>query len=165
MFWSNPWTNPLGKMPIWWVFETDVFVVQKRLFAISNVENRFSTISFRDLWHGNTGVYKRLLGVTRGYKRLPGVSRGYKGLDGVTRVKRGLQGVRGADKGLQRILETFSYLERSQRLFLGLFCKKIKVEEISNFWPKRWTKTFGKILIFRFSETVVFIVFKDFFFI
>ena len=51
----------------------------------------------------------------------------------VTRGYRGLQGVTGSDKGLQRIIETFSQLERSKILFLGLFCIKIKVEEISNF--------------------------------
>ena len=66
---------------------------------------------------------------------------------------------------LKRIIETVFYLERSQILFLGLFCIKIKVEEISNFLPKRWTNPFGKILILRFSYTVVFIVFKGFFFI
>ena len=35
--------------------------------------------------------------------------------------------------GLQRILETFFKLERFQILFLGLFCVKIKVEEMSIF--------------------------------
>ena len=28
------WTNPFGKMPILWVFEIDVFIVQKGFFAI-----------------------------------------------------------------------------------------------------------------------------------
>ena len=65
-------------------------------------------------------------GVIRGYWGLQGVTGGYKGLKGVTRGDRN-------DKGLQRIIETFSQLERSQILFLGLFCIKIKVEEISNF--------------------------------
>ena len=59
--------------------------------------------------------------------------KGYRGLQGVTRGYRGLKGVTGADKGLQWIIETFSYLERSQILFLGLFNIKIKGEEISNF--------------------------------
>ena len=45
---------------------------------------------------------------------------GYKGLQGVTR----------GDRGLQRISETFFLVERSQILFLVLFCIKIKVEEI-----------------------------------
>ena len=30
----KPWTNPFGKMLILWFFETDVFVVEKGLFAI-----------------------------------------------------------------------------------------------------------------------------------
>ena len=68
-------------------------------------------------------------------------------------------------RGLQRIIETFFFLERSQKVFLGLFCLKMKVEEISNFGPKRWTNPFGKILILRFFYAVVFIVFKGFFFI
>ena len=67
------------------------------------------------------------------YRGLEEVTGGYKGLQGVTRGYRGLQGVTGGDKGLQRIIETFSQLERSQILFLGLIGIKIKVEEISNF--------------------------------
>ena len=54
-------------MPILWVFETDVFVVQKGLFAIINVENRF----FNDLfWRSMTWEYRGLQGVTRGYRGL-----------------------------------------------------------------------------------------------
>ena len=33
-FGPKSWTNPFAKMPILWVLETDIFVVQKRLFAI-----------------------------------------------------------------------------------------------------------------------------------
>ena len=83
-----------------------------------------------------------------GYKGLQGVTRGDRGLQGVTRGDRELQRVTG---GLKRIIETFFRLERSQKLFFGLFCIKIKVEEISNFRPKRWTYPFGEILILRFS--------------
>ena len=77
-------------MPILWVSETDVFIVQTGLFAIQNVENRFSTIYFHDLLHGNTvgysglprvtGCYKGLQGVKRGDRELQRVTRGYKGL-------------------------------------------------------------------------------------
>ena len=52
------------------------------------------------------------------------VTSGYLGLEVVTGGYKGLQ-------GLQRIIETFFLLKRSQILFLGLFCIKIKVEEIS----------------------------------
>ena len=86
----------------------------------------------------------RIQVVTWGYRWLQGVTRGYKGWQGVTR----------GYSGLQRIIETFFLLERSQILFFRLFCIKIKVEEISNFWSKRWTNTFGKILILRSSYTV-----------
>ena len=65
-------------MPILWVFETDVFVVQKGLFVIQNVENRFFTIYFHDLSHGITGGYKELHGVNRGYRGLQEVTGGYK---------------------------------------------------------------------------------------
>ena len=58
-------------------FKTDVFVVEKGLFAIKSVENSFFTIYFHDLWHGNTGGYEGLPGVTGGI-------RGYMGLQGVT---------------------------------------------------------------------------------
>ena len=71
-------------------------------------------------------------GVTRGYRGLQEVRGGYTGLQGVTRAYRGLQGVTRGYRGLQRIVETFFYLESSQILFLGLFCIKIKLEEILN---------------------------------
>ena len=80
--------------------------------------------------------YRGLQGVTRGYRGLQGVTRGYRGLQGVTRGDRGLT---RDYRGLQRIIETFFFfkyrfiLERSQILFLGLFCLKRKVKEISNF--------------------------------
>ena len=64
-------------MPILWVFETDVLVVQKGLFPIENVENRFFTIYFNDLYHGNTGW---LQGVPRGDKALQGVTKDYRNL-------------------------------------------------------------------------------------
>ena len=64
------------------VFETDVFVVQKGLFAIENVENRFSPIIFTIYDMG-------IQGITRGYNGLLGVTRGDKGLQGVTRSDRG----------------------------------------------------------------------------
>ena len=107
LFWSNPWTNPFGKMPILWVFDTDVFVVQNGLFVIKNVENRLLTIYFRDLWHGNTRGYKRLLGVRRGYRWLQGVTMGYKGLQGVTRGYKGLQGVTTGDRGWQWVTRNY----------------------------------------------------------
>ena len=57
----------------------------------------------------------------------------------------------GGDKGLQGITKDYKNflfeLERSQILFLGLFCIKIKVEEISNFCSKPWTNPFAKMPI------------------
>ena len=93
----------------------------------------------------------RIMGITKGYTRLQGVRRGYKRLQGVTRGYKGWQGETRGYRGLQRIIKTFFYLERSQILFLILFCIKIKVEQISNFWSKPWTNPFAKIQILRFS--------------
>ena len=73
-------------MPILWVFETDVFVVLKGLFAIDKVENRLFRIYFHDLRHGSTGV-----------------TRGYRGLRGVIGCYNGLQGATGGYKGLQEV--------------------------------------------------------------
>ena len=74
-------------MPILWVFETNVFVVQKGLFAIQNVGNRF----FYDLFSRSmTWEYTGLQGVTGSYKGLQG---GYEGLQSVTGDDKGLQGV------------------------------------------------------------------------
>ena len=102
---------------------------------------------------GVTVGYKGWRGVTRGFSGLQRVTGGYKGLRGVTKRYKGWQGVTRGYKGIQRVTKdyrNFFELERSQILFLGLFCIKIKVEEISNFWGKRWTNPFGKILILRF---------------
>ena len=129
------------------LYKTSKIVSSRFIFTIYDME-------IQGL-QGVTGGYKGLQGVTRGYKGLQGVSRGYKGWHGVTRGYR----------RLQWIIKTFFYLERSHILFLSLFCIKIKVEEISIFLSKRWSNPFGKILTLHFSYTVVFIVFKGFFFI
>ena len=57
----------------------------KGLFPIEKVEDRFFTIYFHELLHGNTGGYKGLQEVTRGYRGLKGITKGYKGLQGVTK--------------------------------------------------------------------------------
>ena len=76
-------------------------------------------------------------GVTRGYRGLQGVTRGYRKLQGVTGGYKGLPGVTEGDKGLQGVTKDYRKflfeLERSQILFLCLFCIKFKVEEISSF--------------------------------
>ena len=68
----------------------------------------------------------RIQGATRGYRGLQGVTRGYKGLQGVTGGSKGSRGLKG-------LYKLFFSLERSQIVFLGLFCIKIEVEEISSF--------------------------------
>ena len=90
-----------------------------------------------------TWEYRGLQEVTRGYKGLQEVTGGYKGLQGVTRGDRGWEGV---TKDYRNFFLTRTFPDN----FLGLFCIKIKVEEILNFWQKRWTNPFGKILILRF---------------
>ena len=89
------------------MFEIDVFIVQKGLFVIEKVEDRFLTIYFHDLLHGNTGGYQGLHGVTAGYKGLPGVTRGYRRLQGVTGGYKGLQKVTSGYTGLQTNIENF----------------------------------------------------------
>ena len=72
----------------------------------------------------------------RGLKGLQRVTRGYKG---VTKGYKGLQGVTGGDLGLQGVTKDYRnfFLTRTfQDSFLGLFCIKIKAEEISNFFTK-----------------------------
>ena len=70
---------------------------------------------------------------------IQGVRRGQRVLQGVTRVYRGykgLQGVTGGDKALQGVTKDYRnfFLSRNSKIvFLGLFCIKIKLEEISNF--------------------------------
>ena len=85
---------------------------------------------------GVTRNYRWLQAVTRGGKGLQWVTMGYRGLQGVTGDYKGLQGVTGGYEGIEGVTKdyrNFFYLERSQILFLGLFCIKIKVEKIANF--------------------------------
>ena len=158
---QNPGLSPLKKCQFWRFLKPMFLMFRKAclLYKTSKI------IFFNDLFSRSmTWEYKVLQGVTGGYKGLQGVTRRYKGLQGVTRRYQGWQGMTRRYRGLHRIIKTFFELERSQILFLGLFCLKIKFEEISNFWPKRCTNPFKKVLILRFSYTVVFIVFKRFFF-
>ena len=114
-------------MPILWVFESDVVLFRKACLLYKPPKTVFSRFI-------STIYDMGIQGVTRGYRGLQGVTRGYRGLQGVTRGYKVLQGVTGGYRGLKEIIETFFFeLERSQILFLGLFCIKIKVEEISNF--------------------------------
>ena len=126
-FSPKPWTNPFGKMPMLWVFETDVFIVQKGFFAIWTAENCFLQFNFTIYYigiqgleeirmghrglKGVTGGYKGWQGVTAGDKGLHGVIEGYKGLQGVTRGYRKLQGVTGACKGWQGITRGYRGLQ------------------------------------------------------
>ena len=75
-------------MPILWVFETDVFVVQKACLLCKTSKIDFSRFIFtiydmgiQEVTRGHMG----LQGVTRGYRRLQGVTRGYRTLQEVTR--------------------------------------------------------------------------------
>ena len=63
-------------MPTFWVFETDVFILQKGLLLYKT-----SKIVFHDLFSRNmTSEYRGLQGVTGGYKGLHGVKKDYKKL-------------------------------------------------------------------------------------
>ena len=107
-------------MPNLWFFESDVFLFRKAclLYKTSKIVFFFFFFTIYDMG-------------------IEGVTKGYRGLQGVPRGNKGLQGVTGSEKGLQGFTKDyrifFLELERSQILFLGLFCIKIKVEEISNF--------------------------------
>ena len=74
--------------------------------------------------------------MTRGHWGLQGVTGGYKRLQRVTGGYKQLQGVTGDEKGLQGFTKDYRnfFLSRTfQDTFFGLFCIKIKVEQISNF--------------------------------
>ena len=95
-----------------------------------------------------TWEYRGLQGVTGGYKGLQGVTRGYRGLQGVTRGYKGLQGVTGGDKGWQGVSKDYTNF----------------------FLTKTFPDTFSCSILhknqsLRFLYTVVFVVFKGFFFI
>ena len=106
----------LNKMPILWVFETEVLLFRKArlLYKTSKIVfSRFMTWEYTGL-QGVTGGY---IGVTRGYRGyrgLQGVTRGYRGLQGVTggyigvtRSYKGLQGVKEGYKGLQWVTKHY----------------------------------------------------------
>ena len=93
------------------------------MFTIKNVENRFFTIYFHDLLHGNTGGYKGVQGVKGSFKGLQGVTGGYKRLQRLTGGYKGLQGVTGGDKALQRVLKHYRnfFLTRTFPDYFSLF--------------------------------------------
>ena len=154
-----------------------VSYIKRRKSFFHDLFSRSITWEYRGLqgvtW-GNKGLqavtrtYKGLHGVTRGYRGLQGVTRGYKGLQGITGGYKGLQGVTGGDKGLQEVTIDFTNFFVT-RTFPDTFSWSIVHKNQSwrnlKFWPKRWTNPYGKILILHFSYTVVFVVFKGFFFI
>ena len=115
-----------------------------------------------------TGGYKGLQGVKGGYKGLKGVTGGYKGLRAVTKCYKGLQGVTKGDKALQGFTKDYRNFFLT-RTFPDTFSWSILHENQSwrnlKFLTKQWTNPFAKILILRFSYTLVFIVFKGIFFI
>ena len=110
-------------MRILCVFETDVIVVQKCVFALQNVENRFYTIYLHDLLHGVTRGYRELQGIqgiTGGYNGLQGITRGYRGLQRVTGGYNQLQGVTRGCKGLQEVTKGYRGLQGiTQNFFLA----------------------------------------------
>ena len=71
-------------MPILWVFETDVFVVQKACLQYKMSKIVWSQFIFT-IYH--MGIQE----VTRGCRALQAVTGGYKGLQGVTKVYKALQ--------------------------------------------------------------------------
>ena len=137
-------------MPILWVFKPTFSLFRKAFCYIKRRKSFFLHLFSGSMTWDYRG-YRGLQGVTKGDRGWQGVTGNYKGLQRVTRGYRGLQGVTKGYRVLQKIIETYFWLERSQLLFLGLFCRKIKVEQISNFWRKRLTNPFGKMLILRFS--------------
>ena len=85
--------DPFAKMPILWVFETDVFLFRKACLLYKTSKMVFSRSIFT--------IYDMGMQlVTRGYRGLQGVTRGYKGF-------KARQGVTRGYRGLQRIIETF----------------------------------------------------------
>ena len=66
-------------MPILWVFETDVFVVQKGCLLYKTSKIVVSRFIFTIYDMGIQGVTRGYIGLLGGYKRLQGVTRGYKG--------------------------------------------------------------------------------------
>ena len=112
------------------VFSNQCFHNPGRLVCLLKRRKSF----FDDLFSLSiTWGYKGLQGVTGGYRGLQGVTGVHWGLQGVTEGYRGLQGVTGVHRGLQRVKKTGFLTRTHQILFLRLFSRKIKVEEIFNF--------------------------------
>ena len=63
-------------------------------------------------------------------------------------------------RGLQWIIEAIFSLERSQILFLSLFCIKVNAEEISSFSPKPWTNPLQKCQFCAFLKPI-FLLFRN----
>ena len=79
-------TKTFAKMPILWVFESDILLFRKTCLLCKTSKIVFSRCIFRIYDMG-------IQGVTGGYKGLQGVTGGYKGLQGLTGGDKALQGV------------------------------------------------------------------------
>ena len=79
-------------MQILWVFQSDVFMVQKGFYLI--------------LYKTSKIVFSRFI-VTIYYMEIQGVTRGDGRLQGVTRGDRRLQGITGGYKGLQQVTKDY----------------------------------------------------------
>ena len=137
IFWPKPWVNPFGKISIFRLFEVLFFYGLERRFCVVEY--------FKTHFPGLYCLKKRL-------EKWPFFDQNY----GLTPLEKS-QFFDFLNVLFSRLDRRFFVLEYCKTHFPGLYCLKKRHEKMAIFWPKLWVNPFGKILIFRLFESVIFI--------
>ena len=140
IFRPKPWVNPYGKMSIFRLLELFVFIAQKGVFSIQNIEKViFLTYS----------AEKKRLKKMAIFGPKPWVNPLEK-------------------KAIFRLLELLIFIAQKgvfsiQNTVKVIMVPKKNVVKMAIFGPKPWVNPFGKISIFRLLKLLVFIAQKGVF--
>ena len=141
IFGSKPWVNPFRKMSIFRLFELLFFIKQKGVFSFQNIIKNF---------------FLEYIVKKKSSKKWPFLDKKH----------------RLAPWEKCQFLDVFNFLflqprkaffrsRMSEKTFsLFILLKKKKAGKIAIFGPKPWVNPFGKILIFRLIELLLFIAQK-----
>ena len=144
IFEPKPWVNPFGKTSIFRILELLVFIAQKRVFSIQNIEKVILlTYSARKKNVGKMAII--------GPK--PWVNP--FGKSSIFRHSKVLVFI--AKKGV------FFVLEYRKSHYPNQYCLKKRVGKMAILGPKPWINPFGKMSFFRILELLVFITQKGVF--
>ena len=144
IFGPKPWVNPFGKMSIFRLLELLVFIAQKGVFSIQNLEKSYLP---------NLQCLKKKMS-----QKWPYLDQNH----GLTLCKK----VNFTTFGtfcLYCLERRFFVLDHRKSYFPNQYCLTKKVGKMAIFGSKPWVNPFGKSSIFRQFELLLFIAQKGVF--